>query len=67
MITFGSLEKEPERDPDGSVLDGTLHFVRVRFYFTLFFLFLFCFCIDSPSDDSASLCRRRCCSSRADC
>ncbi len=55
--------KEPELEPDGSVLNGSLDFA----FFSFFFLFLFCFCIDSPSDDSASLCRRRCRSSRADC
>lgn len=37
--------------------------MRVRFFFS--FSFLFCFCIDSLSDDSASLCSRRCRSSRA--
>jgi hypothetical protein len=42
VITFGSLEKEPEREPDGSVLNGTFAFYARAFFFSLFpFCFVF--------------------------
>jgi hypothetical protein len=36
--------KEPGREPDGSVLNGTLHFVRVRFFSLFLFFFVLFLC-----------------------